>query len=264
MSLLKVREVLAHKPGSEINLVHKPERWLFNGFPKLITMTREHEEITRFLHSEGVKVHSLLTSMTSKPKLYLMRDNAVVVDRKAITCHFITGIRRGEEQIVKKKLKELGIKITGHTFPPGFLHGSDLFFTKKNHAFAIIGERTNVEGIKHLMDLMEIDVTPIKMDNLSSLQFNIINDIVVMSEEVIHKPIYKVMKENELDIILASKKDADNMGLNFLQIDDNKIVNVRADINKKLKMVGFDVIEIDIRELLKGNTGLRNMFLPFY
>ncbi len=264
MSILKVREVLAHKPGSEINLVHKPERWLFNGFPKLITMTREHEEITRFLHNEGVKVHSLLTSMTSKPKLYLMRDNAVVVDKKAITCHFITGIRRGEEQIVKKKLKELGIKITGHTFPPGFLHGSDLFFTKKNHAFAIIGERTNVEGIKHLMDLMEIDVTPIKMDNLSSLQFNIINDIVVMSEEVIHEPIYKVMKENELDIILASKKDADNMGLNFLQIDDNKIVNVRADINKKLKMVGFDVIEIDIRELLKGNTGLRNMFLPFY
>jgi len=102
------------------------------------------------------------------------------------------------------------------------------------------------------------------MDNLSSLQFNIINDIVVMSEEVVHEPVYKVMKESELDIILASKKDVDGMGLNFLQIGDNKIVNVRADINKKLKMFGFDVIEVEIRELMKGNTGLRNMFLPFY
>jgi len=139
-----------------------------------------------------------------------------------------------------------------------------LFFTDKSHAFAIIGERTNAEGVKHLMDLMKIDVTPIKMNNLSSLQFNIINNIVVMSEEVTHEPVYKVMKENELDIILASKKDTDEMGLNFLQIDDNKIVNVRSDINKKLKMIGFDIIEVEIRELMKGNTGLRNMFLPFY
>jgi len=119
VSLLKIREVLAHKPGSEINLVHKPERWLFKAFPKLIAMGREHEEVTRLLQNEGVRVHTLLTSMTSKPKLYLMRDNAVVVDKKAITCHFITGIRRGEEQIVKKRLKELGVSITGHTFPPG-------------------------------------------------------------------------------------------------------------------------------------------------
>jgi len=261
---LKVREALAHKPGSEINLVHKPERWLFKAYPNLIAMTREHEEVTRLLHNEGIKVHSLLTSMTSKPKLYLMRDNAVVIDKKAITCHFITGIRRGEEQIVKKKLKEIGVGIIGHTFPPGFLHGSDLFFTKKNHAFAIIGERTNAEGVKHLMDLMGIDVTPIHMDGLSSLQFNIINDIVIMSEEIVHEPVYKVMKENELDIVLASKRDADGMGLNFLQIDDNKIVNVRSSINRKLKMLGFDVIEVEIRELMKGDTGVRNMFLPFY
>jgi N-dimethylarginine dimethylaminohydrolase len=193
-----------------------------------------------------------------------MRDNAVVIDRKAITGHFITGIRRGEEQIVKKVLKELGIGILGHIFPPGFLHGSDLFFTDKKHALAIVGPRTNEEGVKHLVDLMKIDVTPIVMDNLSSLQFNIINDVAVVSEEIIHEPIYKVLKEKKFDIVLANKKDTDEMGLNFLQIDDNKIVNVKADVNKKLKMIGFDVIEVEIRELMKGNTGIRNMFLPFY
>ena len=261
---MKVQEVLAHKPGSEINLIHKPERWGFTSYPNLIAMGREHEEITKILQNEGIRVHSFITSMTTKPKLYIIRDNAVVVDGKAITCHFITSIRRGEEQIVKKVLKELGVGIIGHTFPPGFLHGSDLFFTDKKHAYAIIGERTNDEGVKHLTDLMKIDVTPIRMDNLSSLQFNILNDIAVISEEIVHEPVYKVMKEKELDIILASKKDTDEMGLNFLQIDDNKIVNVRSDINRKLKMIGFDVIEVEIRELMKGNTGIRNMFLPFY
>jgi N-dimethylarginine dimethylaminohydrolase len=193
-----------------------------------------------------------------------MRDNAVVIDKKAVTGHFITSLRRGEEQIVKKVLKELGIGIIGHTYPPGFLHGSDLFFTDKKHAFTIIGDRTNEQGIKHLTDLMKINVIPIKMNNLSSLQFNIINDIAVISEDVIHEQVYKVLKEKEFDIILASKKDRDEMGLNFLQIDDNKIVNVKSDINRKLKMIGFDVIEVEARELLKGNTGIRNMFLPFY
>jgi N-dimethylarginine dimethylaminohydrolase len=264
VSYLKTREVLAHRPGSEINLIHKPERWFFTSYPNLIAMNREHEEIIKILEKEGVRVHNFLTSMTSKPKLYITMDNAVVIDKKAITGHFITGIRRGEEQIVKKVLKELGIGILGHIFPPGFLHGSDLFFTDKKHAFAIVGPRTNEEGIKHLVDLMKIDVTPIFMDNLSSLQFNIINDVAVISEEIVYEQVYKVLKENKFDIVLASKKDADGMGLNFLQIDDNKIVNVKADVNKKLRMIGFDVIEVEIRELMKGETGIRNMFLPFY
>jgi N-dimethylarginine dimethylaminohydrolase len=264
VSYLKAREFLSHRPGSEINLVHKPERWGFTGFPNLLVMDREHEEITKILMNEGVRVHTFLTSMTSKPKLYITMDNAVVIDKKAITGHFVTGIRRGEEQIVKKVLKELGVGIIGHIFPPGFLHSSDLFFTDKKHAYAIVGPRTNEEGIKHLVDLMKIEVTPIYMDNLSNLQFNIINDVAVISEEIVHEPVYKVLKENKFDIVLASKKDADQMGLNFLQIDDNKIINVKADVNKKLKMIGFDVIEVEIRELMKGETGIRNMFLPFY
>jgi N-dimethylarginine dimethylaminohydrolase len=202
--------------------------------------------------------------MERKPKLYVIRDSAVVLDRRAVTCHFIHSTRRGEEQVVKKRLKELGIKIAGHIFAPGFLQGSDLFFTDKTHAFAVVGERTNVEGIKHLMEILKIDITPIKMEGLANTQFNILNDIAVMSEEVVYQPVYKILKDNGFDILLADKEQTKEMGVNFLQIDDNKIVNARSSINKKLRMIGFDVIEVEIRELAKGNCGVRNMCLPFY
>lgn len=264
MIRLKVREVLVHRPGEELNIVEKPGRWSFSQTPYMIPMQREHDEIMKVLQSEGVKVHYLTKIVGYKPKMYILRDDAVVVDKRAVACHLSQAIRRGEEQLVKLMLKELGIKIAGHIFVPGVLEGSDLFFTSKNHAFAIIGSRTNIEGINHLKEILKIDITPIQMENLSSTQFNIINDIAIIDEELSYGPLFSTLKEKEYDMIIASKKQVNEMGLNFLQIDDNKVVNVQSDINKKLKMIGFDVIEVEVRELMKGNAGVRNICLPFY
>ncbi|MDI6826552.1 MAG: arginine deiminase family protein [Candidatus Aenigmarchaeota archaeon] len=261
---MKVREILVHKPGNEINVVeYKPSKWGFIDFPRLIIMQREHDELVKTLQDEGVKVHYLRRITQNKPRLYILRDTAVVLDGKAVSCHLSQSIRRGEEQMVKIRLKELGVKILGHIFAPGFLEGSDLFFIDKSHAFAILGPRSNEEGIKHLEEILKIDVTPIEMD-ISSTQFNTLNDIAIIDEELAYDRLYNILKEREYDLMIATKKQVNEMGLNFLQIDDNKIVNVRSDINRKLKMIGFDVIEVEIRELMKGNTGIRNMCLPFY
>jgi len=261
---LIVKEVLAHRPGIELNIINRPGKWHFYDYPNVDAMQREHDELMKVLQNNGVKVHYLRGLTENKPKLYIIRDNAVVIGRNAITCHFFDSVRRGEEQIVKNWLKSLGIKIAGHIFPPGFLQASDLFFTSKTHALAIIGSRTNIDGIKHLMNIMKIDITPIKMESLSSTQFNIINDVAVVSEEVTYEPVYQVLKERRYDIITATRKQTEEMGLNFLQIGDYRIVNAKSEINKKLKMIGFDVIEVGIRELMNGNTGVRNMCLPFY
>jgi N-dimethylarginine dimethylaminohydrolase len=213
--------------------------------------------------NEGIKVHYMRSITQNKPRLYILRDTAVVLDGKAVTCHLSQAIRRGEEQMVKMRLKELGIKIAGHIFVPGVLEGSDLFFTDKNHAFAILGPRSNEEGIKHLKEIFNINVTPIRM-NIFSTQFNILNDIAVIDEELAYSELYSILKEKEYDLIIATKKQVSEMALNFLQVGDNKIVNVKSEINKKLKMMGIDVIELEIKELIKGNTGIRNICLPFY
>ena len=261
---MKVREVLVHRPGEELNIVEKPGRWSFSQTPYMIPMQKEHDDVMRILKREGVKVNYLTKIIGCKPKMYVLRDDAVVLDRKAVACHLSQAIRRGEEQLVKLMLKELGIKIAGHIFVPGVLEGSDLFFTNKNHAFAIVGPRTNMDGVNHLKEIFKIDVTPIQMDNLSSTQFNIVNDIAIIDEELSYGPLFSALKEKEYDMIIAPKAQVNEMGLNFLQIDDNKIVNAKSGINKKLKMLGFDVIEVEVRELMKGNTGVRNICLPFY
>ena len=261
---MKIREVLVHKPGLELKTVDKPGKWLFSDNLNITAMQREHDDFTRILQDEGVRIHYLLKATGKKPKLYLTRDSAVVVDKKAVTCHFIHSVRRGEEQLVKKRLKELGVKIVGHIFVPGFLHGSDLFFTDKDHAFACVGDRTNEEGIEHLEKIMNLNITQIPTGNLSNTQFNLINDIAIISEEITQEPVCNILKENGFDIIIATREQREQMGLNFIQIDDYKIVNAKSDINKKLKMLGFDVIEADIRELIKGKCGVRSMCLPFY
>ena len=247
-----------------MRIVDKPEKWFFYGQPNIPVMQKEHENLIKAFQGEGVKIHYLMKTMNTKPKLYILKDNAIVLNRRAVTCHFYRSMRRGEEQLVKIRLKELGIKIAGHIYAPGFMKASDLFFTDNKHAFANVGIETNVSGIEHLKDIMKIDVTPIQMENVSNMQFNFVNDIAVVSEDIPYHPIFPILKEKELDIVIASKEQAEEMAVNFLQIDDYKIVNVNSSFNKKLKMMGFDVIEVDIKELKKGNCGIRNMVLPFY
>jgi len=247
-----------------MRIVDKPEKWLFYGQPNTPVMQKEHEDLVKVLQNEGVKIHYLMKTMNNKPKLYILRDNAIVLNNRAVTCHFYRSIRRGEEQLVKIRLKELGIKIAGHIYAPGFMKASDLFFTDNNHAFANVGIETNTSGIEHLKEIMNINVTPIQMDNVPNTRLNFVNDIAVVSENIPYHPIFPILKEKELDIVIATKEQADEMAINFLQIDDYKIVNIPSSFNKKLKMIGFDVIEIGIKELKKGNCGIRNIVLPFY
>ena len=227
-------------------------------------MEREHDKLVKALQDQGVTVHYLMRSMDNKPKLYMVRDNAVISDRKAVTCHSIHSVRRGEEQLVKQRLKELGIKIAGHIFVPGFLQGSDIFFMDKNHAIAIIGRETNRQAIEHLMNMLKIDVIPMEMENLTNTKFNLVNDTVVISEDLTYGPLFDLLKEREYDIVIATSEQTRNMAVNFIQIDDYRIVNVKSDLNEKLKMIGYDVIELELRELLKGNCGIRGLVLPFY
>lgn len=261
---MKVREVLVHKPGFEISVVEKPGRWQFSDIPKLGYMQMEHDELVRALQNEGVKVNYLLKPVEKRPKSYLIMDDAIVLDRKAITCHLASFIRRGEEQLVKLRLKELGIKIAGHIFVPGVLQGSDIFFIDKSNAVVCVENTSNDVGAEHFTKIMNIKTTSLNLEGQSSTQLNIINDIAIISEDLAYGDAYNFFKENGFDIVLVQKGIAQGMGLGFLQVDDQKIINIKSEINKKLKMLGYDVIELEIKELLKGNCGIRNICLPFY
>ena len=261
---MKVREVLVHHPGKELRIVTKPERWAFNDYIDMAEMEREHDKLVKTLQDEGVRVHYLMKSMDTKPKLYMVRDSAVIANRKAVTSHSVYSLRRGEEQLVKQRLKELGIKIAGHIYVPGFLQGSDIFFTEKNRAYAIIGRETNIQGLEHLMDMLNIHVFPIEMEGLTNTQFNFLNDTVVISEDLTYGELYDALKKKEFDIVIATKEQVKNMAVNFIQIGDYKVLNVKSDLNDKLKKIGYDVIELELKELLKGNCGIRGIVLPFY
>lgn len=264
MIYLKVREVLVHRPGRELKAITLPQRWLFNDYIDQIEMEREHDKLVKALADQGVSVHYLTKSSENKPKLYMIRDSAVVFNKNAVTCHFIHSVRGGEEQLVKQRLKELGIKIVGHIFVPGFLQGSDIFFLDKKTAIAIIGRETNKQGVEHLRDMLKINIIPIEMEILNSTKFNLVNDIAVISEDLTYGPLYDLLKEREYDIVIATKEQTRNMAINFIQIDDYKIVNVKSSLNEKLKILGYDVIELDLKELIKGNCGIRGLVLPFY
>jgi len=259
-----VREVMLHKPGEEIKAVRIPRKWSFTSIPDETKMRNQHNELVDVLKAENVKINYLRKPTKAYPNLYLMRDHAVVINKKALICNFANYARVGEENLVKRRLPELGVKITGQVFMPGVLEGGNVFIVDRKHAVVGLGNQANDFGVTHLRKTMGLEVDCLRVKNPLRNNFNFLNEMIVMSETLAYTPIYYQLKEKGYDFIVVSKKETQQAGIDFLPLSGSKIVNAKSTLNKKFKMYGFDVIEVDISELAKGGGGVRSVCMPFY
>jgi len=249
---MKLKEVLVHRPGVEMSSVRKNDIW--KEIPKLEKLEKEHDEIVDALRSENVKVNYTLKTLERKPNLIFVRDSAFVIDGKALILR-LTSERQGEELLIKERIFQLGFKIVGQLIYPCILEGSNIFLIDEKNALIGINKRANLDGARKFEEITGIKVFPIPQEDISK-NFNLIDKTAVISEAILDSQLYEFLKENEFEIIIG------NEGMEFLQIDSNKIINFKASLNKKLEKNGFDVIELDLKEFLKCSRGIRSLILP--
>lgn len=175
----KLRAVLMHRPGEEINVVDKnkpmpeiggfgdPEKgWYFMGKtpPDLAAMQAAHDAFTALLRSEGVDVILTEKAAPGALKSTFCRDSVIGVKGGAIVTRLARRARRGEELMVTQALARAGCPILGT------LHGEAVF---EGGGFALIDEKTavcslsvacNEEGIRQVeMILNSLGVELIKV-----------------------------------------------------------------------------------------------------
>lgn len=257
---MKLKEVLVHRPNLEIHSMEKNfEKFSWKEMPKLEKLQKEHDMLIETLREEGIKINYTLKTLPSKPSLVFIRDPAFVLDGKALILR-LTSIRQGEEFLVKERIFQLGIRIVGQLIYPSILEGSNIFLIDEKTALIGIDERGNLDALSKFKEIFKIETHSIIQEKIRE-NFNLIDKTAVISEDVIDSQLYHFLKENEFDIIIASKNEVEG-AIEFLQISEKKLINFKSSLNKKLEKNGFDVVEVDFKEFLKSSRGIKSLVLP--
>lgn len=165
----RLRVVLMHRPGDELNIVDTsmtlPEiggfgdretGWYWRGVegPDLAAMQAQHDALAALLEREGVEIVRLKRVATSRMKSCYTRDACIGVKGGAIVTRLGGRIRRGEEQPVTETLASIGCPILRTMSGNAIFEGGSFAWINSNTAVAAISSRGNAEGVRQLEEVL--------------------------------------------------------------------------------------------------------------
>lgn len=175
-------------------------------------------------------------------------------------------VRNGEEEVLKRWLEDEEISyynIIGHQF-----EGGDVIIDR-DHIYIGLSSRTKREAIEHLQELLgkQFEIIPInfheKFLHLDCV-FNIVSpELALYYPEALDKEDIEKLKER-YKLIAVSEDEQFTLGTNVLSIGNRKILSlpVNKQVNEALQNNGFEVIEVDITEIIKSGGSFRCCTLP--
>ncbi|MBN9008824.1 MAG: amidinotransferase, partial [Rhizobiales bacterium] len=164
----RLRVVLMHRPGEEVNIVDISKRldnnafgdvqtgWYWRGTegPDLKRMQAQHDAYTAVLRAEGVEVVYLDEIGDSRMKSCYTRDSCVAVGGGAIVTRLGPRMRRGEERAVTRTLARLGCPILRTISGSGIFEGGSFAWLNRKTAVVGLSSRVNEEGARQVEEVL--------------------------------------------------------------------------------------------------------------
>jgi N-dimethylarginine dimethylaminohydrolase len=167
----RLRVVLMHRPGAEVNLVsgaaYLPEigahgdpaaGWYWRGKepPDLPEMQAQHDTLTRAFRNEGIEVVYLDNVPPRQHKSISTRDVVIAVGGGAIVCRLGTRYRRGEELAATRALARLGMPILRTIHGSGIVEGGSFAWLNSKTAVLGLSTRVNAEGARQIEEVLRV------------------------------------------------------------------------------------------------------------
>ncbi|WP_245308148.1 dimethylarginine dimethylaminohydrolase family protein [Halalkalibacter urbisdiaboli] len=226
----------------------------------------QHDQMVKTLRSHGVDV-ILLPEQERYPEQVFTRDIGFTLGQTIFVAEMASDVRQGEEDVFKGWLEQE--KISYYNLVGDRIEGGDVIIDR-NKIFVGLSDRTNKYAIDHLRTLLpdyEVIVIPFTEKYLHlDCVFNIISP-----HEAIYFPGAFTKKERNIleyhyDLIEVSEEEQFTLGTNVLSIGEKRILSlpVNKKVNAQLRQRGFEVIEVDITEIIKSGGSFRCCTLPIY
>ena len=166
----RIRSVLVHRPGKEMEIVDPAKRiesigsfgdlkagWYFQSdtVPPVADMQAQHDALVAALHAHDVEVVNVDGEAGNRLKSCYTRDPLIMVKGGAIICRMGTRIRRGEELAITRTLARLGMPILRTLAGSALMEGGSFAWINARAAVIGCGIRVNREGAEQVGEVLK-------------------------------------------------------------------------------------------------------------
>jgi N-dimethylarginine dimethylaminohydrolase len=224
----------------------------------------QHNEMIRVLRQNDVEV-ILLPYHKKFPEQVFTRDIGFTLGQTIFVAELASEVREGEQNVFKQWLDDE--EISYYNLANDHIEGGDVIIDRDT-IYVGLSNRTDRKAAEHLDSLLtQFKVIPIpfkeKYLHLDCV-FNVVSrDIALIYPDALTKENIDLFS-SRYDLIEVTEEEQFTLGTNVLAIGNNKILSlpVNKKVNKQLRERGFDVIEVDITEIIKSGGSFRCCTLP--
>lgn len=226
--------------------------------------TKQHRNFVQAMLTNGVDVYSLPPN-EQYPEQVFTRDIGFTLGDTVFISRMGSNIRSGEEDILKSWLDDQSSSYK--TLADYSVEGGDVIIDR-DIVFIGISGRTNAKSLEYInQTLSDYTVYPIPIDK-SYLHLDCVFNVISPTEALVFSP---ALREEELtflskryELIEVTKEEQFTMGTNVLSIGNKKIFSLpcNKNVNEQLRFRGYDVVEVDISEIIKSGGSFRCCTLP--
>jgi len=224
----------------------------------------QHDVFVKTLKDHGVEV-ILLPYHKKYPEQVFTRDIGFTLGQTIFVAKMATDIREGEEDVLKQWLEDE--EISYYNLVEERIEGGDVVIDG-NTIYVGLSERTDAKAAEQLQRLLnQFNVIPIpfkeKYLHLDCV-FNVVSpEVALIYPNALTKEDIELFS-SRYDLIEVSEEEQFQLGTNVLSIGNKRVLSlpVNENVNKQLRDRGFEVIEVDITEIIKSGGSFRCCTLP--
>lgn len=224
----------------------------------------QHQNFVRTLQENGAEV-MMLQPFEKYPEQVFTRDIGFTLGQTVFVSEMGQDIRQGEEEVLKQWLEVQGYPM--HSLKGHRIEGGDVIIDR-NTIFVGVSDRTCKRAIEQLQKLLPaFQVIPLPI-NEKYLHLDCVFNILSETEALIFSDAFKDQElrilRKKYDLIEVTEEEQFTMGTNVLSIGNKKIISlpVNHDVNSQMRSRGYEVLEVDITEIIKSGGSFRCCTLP--
>ena len=257
---------IAHNPISATNLK--------NGtYPSNEALCRNLVSFESILKKNGVIVYKPEDLMGVNQ--IFIRDIGFVIGHYFVVAQIPNKTRSIEFEGIKDIVSRFDTNYVLRPPDSTLIEGGDVIL-RKNYVFVGIGTRTNQAGVEYLQETFrDREIIPLPLVTSEDPRINVLHldcafqpigerHAIIFEDGFRKRPdiLYDLFGENNL--IQITKNEMYQLASNLLSINPTKIISERGlkRLNNKLRQLGFEVIEVHLRDIARLGGLFRCITLP--
>ncbi|MCQ6274921.1 dimethylarginine dimethylaminohydrolase family protein [Bacillus sp. V3B] len=226
---------------------------------------KQHNELVNTLRNYDIEV-ILFPYHKKYPEQVFTRDIGFTLGETIFVSDMASDVRKGEEDVLKQWLEDEGISY--YNIVGDQIEGGDVIIDQDT-IYIGLSNRTNQDAINHLQEILHTQFDVITIDFQEKFLhldcvFNVVSpDIALIYPKALKKEDIEQFK-SRYELIEVSEEEQFTLGTNVLGIGNNRVLSlpVNKKVNEQLRKRNFEVIEVDITEIIKSGGSFRCCTLP--